>query len=88
MNIVTMHREDVKAELRKRFGSISKFEKARNLPTKSVSDLLRGRSSKRVQDEVALALFTGNSASDESDSSDRCGENAAPATLVTTGVQK
>lgn len=47
-----MHPEDIKAELRKRFGTVFAFEDAANLPRKSVSDFLRGRSSRRVRDAI------------------------------------
>ena len=54
MTIASMHREDVKAALRKSYGSIFAFERARDLPRKSVSDVLRGRPNQRV----ALAIET------------------------------
>lgn len=38
-----MHREDVKAAIRKRFGSLKAFERAENLPLKSVSGVLAGQ---------------------------------------------
>ncbi|PAV92398.1 hypothetical protein WR25_26400 [Diploscapter pachys] len=44
-----LHREDVKAAIRKRFGSLKAFERAENLPLKSVSGVLAGRKSDRVQ---------------------------------------
>lgn len=37
------HPEDIKAALRKRFGSTHAFERARGLPHRSVADVLRGR---------------------------------------------
>jgi len=43
-----IHPEDVKALIRKRFGSLQAFERARGLPFRSVSDLLRGKTSQRV----------------------------------------
>jgi lambda repressor-like predicted transcriptional regulator len=52
----SMHREDVKAELRKRFGSVAAFERSRNLPAKSVNEILRGRKSARVADAIDDAL--------------------------------
>lgn len=51
-----MHPEDVKAAIRKRFGTIAKFTKARGLPDLGVIDLLRGRSSQRVRDAVEELL--------------------------------
>jgi len=52
MRASEMHPEDIKAELRKRFGTVLAFEDAANLPRKSVSDFLRGRSSRRVRDAI------------------------------------
>lgn len=40
-----MHREDVKAFLRKRFGSLEAFAAANGLLPQQVRDLLRGKSS-------------------------------------------
>lgn len=51
-----LHPEQVKAELRIRFGTIRAFEKTHRLADGSVRDVLRGRKSKRTQDAVALAL--------------------------------
>ena len=51
-----MHREDIKAALRKKFGSVAAFERARSLPAKSVSDLLRGQKSARVEQAVVEAI--------------------------------
>lgn len=50
------HPEDVKAAIRKQFGTISRFVEARNLPTTGVSDLLRGRPSRRVSEAVEAVL--------------------------------
>lgn len=44
-----MHPEDVKAAIRKRFGTIGEFHRAYGLPTTGLHDVLRGRASKRVQ---------------------------------------
>lgn len=51
-----MHPEDIKAELRKRFGSVFAFEDAHDLPRKSVSDFLRGRANQRVKDTIAAII--------------------------------
>ncbi len=51
-----MHPEDVKAALRKRFGTVSAFITAHDLPTTGVSDLLRGRTSRRVREAVEGVL--------------------------------
>ena len=49
LRIDGMHREDIKALIRKQHGSISAFERLNGLPAKSVSDYFRGRTSKRVR---------------------------------------
>lgn len=51
-----MHPEDVKAAIRKRFGSIAHFVEVRDLPETGVSDLFRGRTSKRVREAVEEVL--------------------------------
>lgn len=56
MALVDMHREDVKAALRKRFGSVAAFERANDLPEKSVTDFLRGYKSARVERAVTDAI--------------------------------
>lgn len=48
MHYADFHPEDVKAAIRKRFGSLAKFEREHGLPPESVSNLLRGLKSKRV----------------------------------------
>jgi lambda repressor-like predicted transcriptional regulator len=63
-----MHPEDIKAAIRKRFGSVFAFEDAHELPRKSVSDFLRGRSNQRVQ--VAIAKTLSPEQSELSDGSD------------------
>lgn len=54
--IDAMHPEDIKAALRKRYGSIGRFVSTHGLPKTGVSDLFRGRTSKRVSDAVEKAL--------------------------------
>lgn len=50
------HREDLKADLRKRFGSIAAFERAYGLPARSVKDVMRGKSRPAVAQAIADAL--------------------------------
>lgn len=70
-----MHPEDVKAELRKRFATVSAFERQHELPAKSVHDLLRGRASARVEKAVKSVIerpvsdFSKSECSDVSESS-------------------
>lgn len=51
-----MHREDIKAELRKRYGSVAVFSERAGLPPGLVSDVLRGRASSRAEAAIAAAL--------------------------------
>lgn len=51
-----MHREDIKAELRKRYGSLAAFSERVELPRGLVSDALRGRRSSRAEAAIAAAL--------------------------------
>lgn len=50
------HPEDVKAVIRKRFGSMAAFERAERLSTGSVSEILRGRPSARTTKAVERVL--------------------------------
>lgn len=61
MNIDETHPEDIKAALRKQYGSVVAFERAKKLPHKSVSDWLRGRKSRRVRDTIEATLSPGKS---------------------------
>jgi lambda repressor-like predicted transcriptional regulator len=70
MTVTSMHPEDVKAGLRKRFGTIANFERAKGLPRASVTDLLRGRPSARVLEAVEDALNTPEPPAPQSDLSD------------------
>jgi lambda repressor-like predicted transcriptional regulator len=51
-----LHREDIKATIRKRYGSLLKFERAKGLPAHSVKDVLRGRAIWQARREIALEL--------------------------------
>ncbi len=51
-----MHKEDIKAGLRKQFGSLLAFEVEYGLPHESASQHLRGKSSFRVASAMADAL--------------------------------
>ena len=51
-----MHPEDVKAVIRKRFGTVARFIEERELPATGVSDLFRGRTSRRVREAVEEVL--------------------------------
>lgn len=51
-----VHKEDIKAALRKKHGSVSAFEKLRGLPRGSVRDVLRGRAVSRTARAIAKEL--------------------------------
>jgi len=51
-----LHKEDIKAGLRKKFGSLAAFEREFELPEESVSDVLRGKSVQRTAEAMAQAL--------------------------------
>lgn len=50
------HKEDIKAQIRKRYGSVVAFEKAHNLPVHSVRDVLRGRAVTNTARAIAREL--------------------------------
>ena len=54
--LAALHPEDIKAKLRKRYGSVREFEKVQGLPDKSVHEIFRGRGSRRVVAAVEAAL--------------------------------
>lgn len=51
-----LHPEEVKAQIRMRFGSLAKFEIAKGLPKNSVSFLLHGRPILPTAEAIADAL--------------------------------
>ena len=55
MSVTQMHREDVKAILRKRYGSIERFAATHKIQTQAVRDFLRGKS-KTVLSTVAAEI--------------------------------
>lgn len=56
MSYTDFHAEDVKAAIRKRFGSLTNFETEHNLPAKSVSAVLRGAVSARVAEALNAVM--------------------------------
>jgi len=78
MRLSRMHPEDVKAELRKRFSTVSAFEQRYSLPSKSVHDLLRGRASARVEKAIEAVIKRPVSDFSKSECSD-VSETVAPA---------
>ena len=71
MLIETMDPEDIKAALRKRYGSVRAFVRQHDLPDTGVSDILRGRTSKRVSDAIERVLQEQSSESKFLDRSTR-----------------
>jgi hypothetical protein len=57
MIIDTIHHQDVRAALRKRFGTISSFEQMKKLARGSVHEVLRGRPSDRTRREIESVLI-------------------------------
>jgi lambda repressor-like predicted transcriptional regulator len=48
-----VHKEQIKGEIRMRYGTLAAFEAAKKLPAGSVKDVLRGRSNARVENAIA-----------------------------------
>lgn len=67
--MIAMHPEDVKAGIRKRYGTVAEFERRKGLPAKSVTEVLRGRKWRRVSDAVEAALQENTPQYEPSDSS-------------------
>ena len=57
MKIEDLHPEDVRAAIRKQFGTIKAFEIERGLPASGVQDILRGRTSARVREAIESVLI-------------------------------
>lgn len=68
--LAKMHPEDVKAILRKRFGSVFSFERAKGLPHKGVSNHFSGRTSQRVAEAIEQEIRLSKTASSKRRSSD------------------
>lgn len=61
MSLDRMHREDVKAAIRKRFGSVAAFERAKGLTERSVNELFRGRTNNPARRAIE-AMLSGTDA--------------------------
>ena len=61
MSLAQMHREDIKAALRKQFGTMRQFEIANDLPKGSVHDVLRNRRSAKVEKAIETAIAANQS---------------------------
>lgn len=78
MKLSKKHPEDVKAAIRKRFSTVSAFERRFDLPSKSVHDLLRGRASKRVEDAILSVISRPVSDFSKSECSDNSRKDGTP----------
>ena len=56
MSVSEMHSEDIKALLRKRFGTIRQFELEYGLPKGSVHEVMRKRRWKRIEKAIESVL--------------------------------
>ncbi len=68
MSLAQMHREDVKAALRKKYGTIRKFEIAHGFSPGSVHDVLRQRKWARVEQAIEAAIEVPSTLSEKTDS--------------------
>lgn len=68
MTLTDMHPEDIKAALRKRFGTIRNFEIEHGLTKGSVGEILRKRRWAKVERAVESAIFSSENQSGKPDS--------------------
>jgi lambda repressor-like predicted transcriptional regulator len=85
------HREDIKAAIRKRHGSLAAFEREKGLPAESVRDVLRGKTASKtavaIADEIGVSvqqLFPGRF---QSLIRDDVSETNAPAHRLSAGAK-
>jgi lambda repressor-like predicted transcriptional regulator len=57
MSIHDLHPEDIKASIRKKFTTVRNFERVNKLPINGVADILRGRTSARVEKAIESVLM-------------------------------
>jgi lambda repressor-like predicted transcriptional regulator len=77
MNLADMHPEDIKASIRKQFGTIRNFELSRDLPRGSVHEVLRRRRWARI--ERAIESVISASPSEKTDSKRKTGAHGLSA---------
>lgn len=56
MSALAIHPERIKSEIRIRYGSLAKFERAKGLKERSVTDVLRGKTSRHTAEAIAVEL--------------------------------
>src|SRR5689334_19391759 len=66
-DITDLHPEEVKAAIRKRYGSATEFERTHGLPERAFSDLIRGRASSPTLVAVQAFLACQGMLADEND---------------------
>ncbi|PAL20187.1 helix-turn-helix domain-containing protein [Sphingopyxis sp. GW247-27LB] len=79
MSLAQMHREDIKAALRKKYGTIRQFEIDHDLSRGAVHEVLRNRRWARVERAIAEALGVSDSQSEKTDSSRMAGAHGLSA---------
>lgn len=73
MTLAQMHREDIKAELRKRYGTIRQFEIVHDLSRGAVHEVLRNRRWAKVERAIEQALGVAPNLSEKTDSKRKSG---------------
>ena len=68
MLIGALHREDIKALLRKRYGTLGRFADQHGLKAQAVADYLRGRPVRHVHDAITAELVAANHTFERSES--------------------
>lgn len=79
MLLAQMHREDIKAALRKRYGTIRQFEIDHDLSRGAVHEVLRNRRWAKVERAIARALDVPESQSEKTDSKRKTGAHGLSA---------
>lgn len=67
----TTHPEDVKAAIRKKWGTVAAFQRTHGFPSTGVNDVLRGRKSQQISDAIEQLLQEQTSESSFLDCSTR-----------------
>lgn len=79
-----MHKEDIKAELRKKHGTIRQFEIETGLPKGSVHEVLRNRRWSRIEKAIEAAIVS--SSANLSEKSDNKRKSAMPHRKIVGGA--
>ncbi len=68
MSLAQMHREDIKAALRKKYGTIRQFEISQGLSRGAVHEVLRHRRWAKVERAIEAAIGASSNLSEKTDS--------------------